>query len=155
MRNQRQELLEGLSNLQVNVSLRHTSHYLVYFVNPLDYAQPICLTVQGAPISVLQKLVAGYYITVLRLAEENNIPLDTNSAVLGCILSVTTACHLLYPKVKISVSAVPHIVFNDMSGLTVHPLRNTDGVPSASIVGYSSGQSRYTLDATKVVSINS
>lgn len=117
----RKGLLAQMSLVKCPVFIDDTDFTLIHFNNPLTYHQPICLRVQGISPNSIIKLLASYYTAAELEAcnREGTMP-DEEEYTAEAVHSIMTALGLITPDAKCSLYAVPHIVYTEMSGFTVH-----------------------------------
>lgn len=117
----RKFLLEQMLQVKCPVFIDDTDFTLIYFNNPLDYHQPLCLRVQGISPNSLIKLLASYYTAAeLEACKCAGTMPDEEEYTAEAVHSIMTALNLITPDARCSLYAAPHIVYNDQSGFTVH-----------------------------------
>jgi len=120
MSDKRDALVALIGGIRCTRTLIASDYTLIYFTNPLQYHQPICLRVEGVNINHVIAIILAYYtVKELRAMAEDTLP-DEEEYTSGCIAALMNAVKAINSDARLWLGSTPHVVYNELSGVTVH-----------------------------------
>lgn len=122
MTSKRNHLLALIGGIRCTRTLLPSECTLVYFTNPLDYHQPICIRVIGININNITAIILAYYEEAEKhcLDGKYSTMLSEDEFTAGAVRRLMESIQHLDENAKVFMSSAPHVVYTEQSGITVH-----------------------------------
>lgn len=122
MTSKRNQLLALIGGIRCTRTLLPSECTLVYFTNPLDYHQPICIRVIGINVNNITAVLLAYYEEAEKscLNGKCSTMLAEDEFTAGAVSRLMESIQQLDENAKVFLSSAPHVVYNNQTGITVH-----------------------------------